>query len=53
MAQLPDMEMLTAAMPQGLPAGPADGIGGEPPCVQNIPICIDTWPHDRDPQAAR
>jgi hypothetical protein len=53
MAQMPDVEMLTAAMRQKLPIGPADGIDGEPPCVQNTPICIDTWPHNRDPQAAR
>ncbi len=53
MAQMPDAKMLTSAMRQGLPIGPTDGINGEPPCVQNIPICIDTRPLDRDPQAAR
>jgi hypothetical protein len=51
MAQVPDVELLTAAMRQELPSGPTDDIDGEPPRVQNTPICTGTWPLNLDPQA--
>ena len=53
MAQVPDAELLTAAMRQELPSGPTDDIDGQPPHAQNTPICTATWPLNLDPQAAR
>ena len=50
MAQVPDAELLTAAMRQELPSGPTDDIDGEPPRAQNTPICTGTWPLDLDPK---
>jgi hypothetical protein len=54
-AQVPDAEMLTAAMRQELSSasGPIGDIDGEPPRAQNTPVCASTWPLDLDPQAAR
>src|ERR1019366_2168230 len=54
-AQVPDAEMLTAAMRQELSSasGPIGDIDGEPPRAQNPPVCASTWPLDLDPQAAR
>jgi hypothetical protein len=37
MAQVPDAELLTAAIRQELPSGPTDDIDGEPPRAQNTP----------------
>jgi hypothetical protein len=47
------VEMLTAAIRQGPPIWRADDIDGEPPRVQNTPICTGTWPLDLDPQAVQ
>ena len=54
-AQVPDAEMLTAAMRQepSSASGPTGDIDGEPPRAQNTPVCTGTWPLDLDPQAAR
>jgi hypothetical protein len=40
-AQVPDAEMLTAAMRQELSStsGPTGDIDGEPPRAQNTPVC--------------
>jgi DNA-binding transcriptional ArsR family regulator len=53
MAQVPDVEMLTAVMCQELSSGPIDDIDGEPLRAQNTAICTGTWPLDLDPQTAR
>jgi len=55
MAQVPDVEMLTAAMrqEQSSASGLTGDIDGEPPRAQNTPICTGTWLLDLDPQAAR
>src|SRR6516165_3128159 len=52
MPQVPDAELLTAAMRQERPSGPTDDIDGEPSRAQNTPIGTGTWPLDLDPQAA-
>ena len=51
-AQVPDAEMLTAAMRQELSSasGPGGDIDSEPPRAQNIPVCTGTWPLDLDPK---
>jgi hypothetical protein len=52
--QVPDVEMLTAAMRQELSSasGLTGDIDSEPPHAQNTPVGTSTWPLDLDPQAA-